>query len=124
MAPDEPNVSDLVNAWDMHSPSLHPIWVFLFTIRFVFARRPVVLRRCVQAYRFGDLKGRAALVADIRRELSEVDRYLDRDSLPPIEAGGGKASVVMASPAQDGGGLVWRLAMLRAFDELSPIAGG
>lgn len=108
----------------MRSPSLRPIWDLLSTLRFVFARRPVVLRRCVQAYRFDNLQGRAALVADIRRELSDIDQLLDRDSLSLFEAGGGETSGGMESPAQDGGALVWRLAMLRAYDELPLIARG
>ncbi len=70
---------------------------------------------------FDDRRGRAALVADIRRELQVLDHQLDGESpatfkLRPDESA---EQVATVSTVVNAGGLIWRLAMLNAYDAIA-----
>lgn len=121
MDPGKSNVIDLDRFREIETPSLGEIWRLLPELRREFGTRPAILRREVDQLQFADLQGRAALVADIRRELDHLEWSLEAE--PPAQRAlvtpdgyvvqdgrGGSASV------GNGGGLIWRLAMLSAYD--------
>jgi len=76
-------------------------------------KQPHALQQAVDSYHFGDLTGRAALAADIRREVGLILNALASEH---------PAGNVSAVP--NGGGLIWRLAMLRAYENLTAAREG
>ncbi len=114
------NVIDLNQFREIETPSLSEIWKILPGLRREFGSRPAILRRKVDDLCFNDLKGRAALVADIRRELDHLGEALDSGPQPlwVTTPDSGAVQSGECSPVGNGGGLIWRLAMLNAYDAL------
>jgi hypothetical protein len=86
---------------ELDIPGQIEAWDALHAMHDGLMRQPQELRRGVDGYRLGELHGRDALVADIRRELAVIEDALDK-----------------GRPTGNGGGLIWRLAMLGAHDSL------
>ena len=120
MADSDSNVLDFLERLALDMPSMRDASDALGRMYGECMRQPQALRREVERYEYGDLHGRPALVADIRRELALILDALDREPQPVVSDDAPTGASV--SPTPSGGGLVWRLAVLRAYDNLSAAA--
>ena len=102
------NIIDMEQFRQLEMEAIQGVWESLWALRAQLDKnRPATLRRAVEMMMFGDLRGRAALVADIRRELSIIDDALNRPVEPVYRLGDGEPEHMGArSTVGDGGGLV------------------
>jgi len=111
------NIVDLLDRLELEMPAMPDAWAALRAMYDDCMRQPQALRRSVEGSRYGELQGRPALVADIRRELALIADTLDTGPLPLYSSDRGDTGA-QVSPIPDGGGLASRLAILKAYDNL------